>query len=42
MKSIIITSLCKAYEGKSVLTDFSAALEPGTVTALMADRKSVV
>ena len=36
MKNIVISHLSKAYGGKKVLEDFSAVLEPGAVTALMA------
>ena len=36
MNPIVISHLCKAYDGKPVLRDFSAVLAPGRITALMA------
>ena len=36
MADICITGLCKAYDGKPVLRDFSAVLPAGRVTGLMA------
>ena len=36
MNQIRIDSLCKSYEGKPVLRNFSAVIEPGKTTALMA------
>ena len=36
MKPITISHLYKSYQDKKVLTDFSATLEPGRITALMA------
>ena len=45
MEDIVIRNLCKSFDGKPVLCDFSAVLPAGQVTGLMApsgDRKSVV
>ena len=36
MQDIVIRGLCKAFDGKQVLRDFSAALPAGQVTGLMA------
>ena len=36
MEDIVITGLCKSFEGKQVLRDFSAVLPAGAVTGLMA------
>lgn len=36
MRDIIIQDLCKAFDGKQVLRDFSAVLPAGQVTGLMA------
>ena len=36
MRDIEIKGLCKAFDGKQVLRDFSAVLPAGQVTGLMA------
>ena len=36
MQDIVIENLCKAYEGKPVLDQFSATLPAGSITGLMA------
>ena len=36
MQDIVIRGLCKAFDGKQVLRDFSAVLPAGQVTGLMA------